>query len=106
MCERCTESPELYDWLYLGFMAMLPLALHWFFIEWYSGKKRWVLVMMMMPLTIPMMLITVCVRVQLQCSAAAPDGAAGVRGVGRGHAAAHRAAGSSGNPLVPGPDAV
>ena len=40
VCERCTESPELYDWLYLGFMAMLPLVLHWFFIEWYSGKKR------------------------------------------------------------------
>uniref|UniRef100_A0A674N1B8 Jnk1/mapk8 associated membrane protein n=1 Tax=Takifugu rubripes TaxID=31033 RepID=A0A674N1B8_TAKRU len=39
ICERCTESPELYDWLYLGFMAMLPLVLHWFFIEWYSGKK-------------------------------------------------------------------
>ncbi|MGH0131673.1 UNVERIFIED_CONTAM: hypothetical protein FKN15_051842 [Acipenser sinensis] len=35
----CVESPELYDWLYLGFMALLPLVLHWFFIEWYSGKK-------------------------------------------------------------------
>ncbi|XP_014194352.2 JNK1/MAPK8-associated membrane protein [Haplochromis burtoni] len=40
VCERCIESPEIYDWLYLGFMAMLPLVLHWFFIEWYSGKKR------------------------------------------------------------------
>uniref|UniRef100_A0A3Q1D3E4 Jnk1/mapk8 associated membrane protein n=1 Tax=Amphiprion ocellaris TaxID=80972 RepID=A0A3Q1D3E4_AMPOC len=39
VCEACTESPELYDWLYLGFMALLPLVLHWFFIEWYSGKK-------------------------------------------------------------------
>ncbi|XP_069579562.1 JNK1/MAPK8-associated membrane protein isoform X2 [Brachyistius frenatus] len=39
VCERCTETPDLYDWLYLGFMAMLPLVLHWFFIEWYSGKK-------------------------------------------------------------------
>ncbi|XP_030069802.1 JNK1/MAPK8-associated membrane protein isoform X1 [Microcaecilia unicolor] len=39
ICQTCTESPELYDWLYLGFMAMLPLILHWFFIEWYSGKK-------------------------------------------------------------------
>uniref|UniRef100_A0A3B3TAU1 Jnk1/mapk8 associated membrane protein n=1 Tax=Paramormyrops kingsleyae TaxID=1676925 RepID=A0A3B3TAU1_9TELE len=26
ICEKCTESPELYDWLYLGFMAMLPLG--------------------------------------------------------------------------------
>ncbi|XP_059374612.1 JNK1/MAPK8-associated membrane protein isoform X1 [Carassius carassius] len=39
ICVKCTGSPELYDWLYLGFMAMLPLVLHWFFIEWYSGKK-------------------------------------------------------------------
>uniref|UniRef100_A0A3Q1IJY8 Jnk1/mapk8 associated membrane protein n=1 Tax=Anabas testudineus TaxID=64144 RepID=A0A3Q1IJY8_ANATE len=39
VCERCNGSPDLYDWLYLGFMAMLPLVLHWFFIEWYSGKK-------------------------------------------------------------------
>lgn len=48
VCEPCTESPELYDWLYLGFMAMLPLVLHWFFIEWYSGKKRWVVVITVM----------------------------------------------------------
>lgn len=40
ICQKCIGSPELYDWLYLGFMAMLPLVLHWFFIEWYSGKKR------------------------------------------------------------------
>ncbi|XP_041071276.1 JNK1/MAPK8-associated membrane protein isoform X3 [Carcharodon carcharias] len=39
ICRKCEDSPELYDWLYLGFMAMLPLVLHWFFIEWYSGKK-------------------------------------------------------------------
>ncbi|XP_043553721.1 JNK1/MAPK8-associated membrane protein isoform X1 [Chiloscyllium plagiosum] len=39
ICRKCEDSPELYDWLYLGFMAMLPLILHWFFIEWYSGKK-------------------------------------------------------------------
>uniref|UniRef100_A0A8C7GG06 Jnk1/mapk8 associated membrane protein n=2 Tax=Oncorhynchus TaxID=8016 RepID=A0A8C7GG06_ONCKI len=45
ICEKCTESPELYDWLYLGFMAMLPLVLHWFFIEWYSGKKRYTIVL-------------------------------------------------------------
>ncbi|XP_016109963.1 JNK1/MAPK8-associated membrane protein-like [Sinocyclocheilus grahami] len=39
ICEECSGCPELYDWLYLGFMAMLPLVLHWFFIEWFSGKK-------------------------------------------------------------------
>ncbi|KFO78740.1 JNK1/MAPK8-associated membrane protein, partial [Cuculus canorus] len=39
ICRECMGSPDRYDWLYLGFMAMLPLILHWFFIEWYSGKK-------------------------------------------------------------------
>uniref|UniRef100_A0A8C5U6J4 JNK1/MAPK8 associated membrane protein n=1 Tax=Malurus cyaneus samueli TaxID=2593467 RepID=A0A8C5U6J4_9PASS len=39
ICRECMGSPDRYDWLYLGFMAMLPLVLHWFFIEWYSGKK-------------------------------------------------------------------
>lgn len=33
-CQPCLESPELYDWLYLGFMAMLPLVSHWLSIEW------------------------------------------------------------------------
>uniref|UniRef100_A0A8C5U6I3 JNK1/MAPK8 associated membrane protein n=1 Tax=Malurus cyaneus samueli TaxID=2593467 RepID=A0A8C5U6I3_9PASS len=42
ICRECMGSPDRYDWLYLGFMAMLPLVLHWFFIEWYSGKKRFV----------------------------------------------------------------
>lgn len=62
MCERCTESPELYDWLYLGFMAMLPLVLHWFFIEWYSGKKRWVVMMTMVTMGKTKVIPTVCVR--------------------------------------------
>ncbi|XP_071971895.1 JNK1/MAPK8-associated membrane protein [Engystomops pustulosus] len=39
ICRQCMGSPVLYDWLYLGFMGLLPLILHWFFIEWYSGKK-------------------------------------------------------------------
>lgn len=59
VCEPCTESPELYDWLYLGFMAMLPLVLHWFFIEWYSGKKRWVLMLTMMIFILAIRLIMV-----------------------------------------------
>lgn len=31
-CIRCEQPPELYDWLYLGFMAMLPCMLHWIYI--------------------------------------------------------------------------
>ncbi|KAL6032394.1 hypothetical protein STEG23_028994 [Scotinomys teguina] len=38
-CQPCTESPEFYDWLYLGFMAMLPLVSHWFYIERDSKKS-------------------------------------------------------------------
>ncbi|CAD7085171.1 unnamed protein product [Hermetia illucens] len=32
-CIPCSESPSLYDWYYLGFMAILPLIMHWFFID-------------------------------------------------------------------------
>lgn len=38
-CQPCTEPPELYDWLYLGFMALLPLVSHWLCIEWDSKKS-------------------------------------------------------------------
>ncbi|KAL1768081.1 JNK1/MAPK8-associated membrane protein isoform X2 [Sigmodon hispidus] len=38
-CQPCIEFPEPYDWLYLGFMAMLPLVSHWFYIEWDSKKS-------------------------------------------------------------------
>lgn len=69
MCEPCTESPELYDWLYLGFMAMLPLVLHWFFIEWYSGKKRWVLMMTVMIFIRAIRLITMYSRCAYSSSA-------------------------------------
>lgn len=39
-CVRCVNSPSRYDWEYLGFMAMLPLILHWFFID-LAAKERW-----------------------------------------------------------------
>lgn len=39
-CEKCENNPSTYDWLYLGFMAMLPLILHWFFID-LAAKERW-----------------------------------------------------------------
>ncbi|XP_072929899.1 JNK1/MAPK8-associated membrane protein [Epargyreus clarus] len=41
-CMPCTEEPTLYDWQYLGFMVLLPLVLHWFFIDVVAvgkGKK-------------------------------------------------------------------
>ena len=40
-CIKCSDSPELYDWLYLGFMALLALVLHWFSIDTASGRTRY-----------------------------------------------------------------
>lgn len=41
-CQRCDDRVNFYDALYLGFMAMLPLALHWYFIDstCHSRTKR------------------------------------------------------------------
>ncbi|XP_017779627.1 PREDICTED: JNK1/MAPK8-associated membrane protein [Nicrophorus vespilloides] len=33
ICEPCQDTPIFYDWLYLGFMVLLVLVLHWFFID-------------------------------------------------------------------------
>lgn len=32
-CMPCNDEPTLYDWQYVGFMVLLPLVLHWFFID-------------------------------------------------------------------------
>ncbi|KAJ8962617.1 hypothetical protein NQ318_001010 [Aromia moschata] len=39
ICEPCTDNPTFYDWLYLGFMVMLVLILHWFFIDMVSMRR-------------------------------------------------------------------
>lgn len=107
VCERCTESPELYDWLYLGFMAMLPLVLHWFFIEWYSGKKRCGRVHILSTLS----QCDMCDKrpvdlVQFQCPAAAHYSHAGVQCVSSDHTAGHWTCGNAQHPFLPCPDAV
>ncbi|XP_031833682.2 JNK1/MAPK8-associated membrane protein isoform X2 [Nomia melanderi] len=33
ICVPCNDEPMFYDWLYLGFMALLALVLHWFCID-------------------------------------------------------------------------
>ncbi|XP_049778192.1 JNK1/MAPK8-associated membrane protein [Schistocerca cancellata] len=38
-CSQCNESPVFYDWLYLGFMALIALVLHWFCIDTVSMKR-------------------------------------------------------------------
>ncbi|KAI0223190.1 JNK1/MAPK8-associated membrane protein [Lamellibrachia satsuma] len=39
VCHTCTSSPNLYDSLYLGFMAMSAPTLHWFFIDFTNKRK-------------------------------------------------------------------
>lgn len=38
-CQRCTGEPSFYDWMYLVFMAVVSLALNWFFID-VSNKRK------------------------------------------------------------------
>lgn len=42
ICEPCMDSPSFYDWLYLGFMVLLVLILHCFFIDMVSMRRRYV----------------------------------------------------------------
>ncbi|XP_041351436.1 JNK1/MAPK8-associated membrane protein-like [Gigantopelta aegis] len=45
LCVRCTGHLMLYDQLYLGFMALLSLVLHWFFIEFTTRRKKRVIIL-------------------------------------------------------------
>lgn len=40
ICELCQDTPLFYDWLYLGFMVLLVIVLHWFFIDMVAKGKR------------------------------------------------------------------
>lgn len=39
-CMQCETNPSAYDWLYLGFMSILPLMFHWFFIDLAAKERR------------------------------------------------------------------
>ncbi|BFZ11777.1 hypothetical protein BsWGS_14816 [Bradybaena similaris] len=45
VCQRCSGAPVFYDWLYLGFMALVSLVLHWGFIDLLSRPKKTVLLL-------------------------------------------------------------
>lgn len=51
ICVRCTGSPTFYDWLYLGFMAILSVVLHWFFIDFTNKRKRSLVILHLSALT-------------------------------------------------------
>lgn len=40
LCDPCTGSPAFYDWLYLGFMVLLVLIFHWFFIDMVFMRRK------------------------------------------------------------------
>ncbi|XP_015591184.1 JNK1/MAPK8-associated membrane protein [Cephus cinctus] len=39
-CVPCDDVPMFYDWLYLGFMALLALVLHWFCIDRLAMRRN------------------------------------------------------------------
>ncbi|XP_059476762.1 JNK1/MAPK8-associated membrane protein isoform X2 [Neocloeon triangulifer] len=41
-CVPCNSNPTLYDWMYLGFMALLPLTLHWYYIDSYLQSRLFI----------------------------------------------------------------
>jgi hypothetical protein len=54
-CIECSDSPEFYDWLYLGFMALLALVLHWFSIDTAARRRRYFLNISNIVFTVPNM---------------------------------------------------
>ena len=40
ICVPCSDHPEFYDWLYLAFMVLVALVLHWFAIDFLALKRR------------------------------------------------------------------
>lgn len=39
-CVPCEDFPMFYDWLYLGFMVLLALVLHWFCIDMVTMRRN------------------------------------------------------------------
>ena len=33
VCQKCVGKPTFYDWMYLAFMWIISVGLHWFFID-------------------------------------------------------------------------
>lgn len=40
MCLPCQDEPTFYDWLFLIFMAMMPLFYHWYYIEFHTFSYK------------------------------------------------------------------
>lgn len=44
-CLQCLGKPELYDWLYLGFMALVTTLMHWAFIYQHGRRKLFIVIL-------------------------------------------------------------
>lgn len=38
-CLPCLAAPSAYAWMYLGFMTIMALIMHWFFIDMAAKKQ-------------------------------------------------------------------
>ncbi|KXJ25883.1 JNK1/MAPK8-associated membrane protein isoform X2 [Exaiptasia diaphana] len=57
-CVKCSNSLSMYDWLYLGFMFLTVLVLHWFFIDYFSKRSKKVIV-----------ILFICAAIETLCAA-------------------------------------
>jgi len=40
VCQQCQDPPELYDWLYLGFIVLFTLLAHWVAVDFTAKSRR------------------------------------------------------------------
>lgn len=40
VCQQCQDPPELYDWLYLGFVVLFTLLAHWVAVDFTAKSRR------------------------------------------------------------------
>ena len=41
ICQKCVGKLTFYDWMYLAFMAVVCLGLHWFFVDLTYKRNKW-----------------------------------------------------------------
>ncbi|CAH1793123.1 unnamed protein product [Owenia fusiformis] len=60
LCTLCEDAPTFYDWLYLAFMLIATLALHWFFIDYTNKKKSRGLIVLHISALLECVLAAIC----------------------------------------------
>lgn len=44
-CQECSNEPQLYDCLYLAFMALIPTLMHWAFIYQHAQQQKYIVIL-------------------------------------------------------------